>query len=108
MSGDPEAVVVDIWILRAFDIDNKYVRNTGPHAGKARSGGATDSQYTRIENWITNEARVRGLQPRELCAMIWAGCRTHQTSKANTTRYSDILRHKFTNLFTQPYTKHDT
>lgn len=43
MTGDRNAVVVDRWLLRAFEIDNRYKRNTGPHAGKTLSSGATVS-----------------------------------------------------------------
>lgn len=139
MSGDPDAVVVDIWILRAFDMDRKYFRKDkvpnvtkiaqeqenffkGYHAldftvedllphksgtprvlptetGRYRSGGASDSQYTKIENYIRREARAVGLQPRQLCAMIWTGVRIHDGG-GRETHYKNILRQKLYNLFT--------
>lgn len=120
MAGDPDAVVVDIWLLRAFDMDRKYFRKEkyreenfeestdifGTYrasfsvpVGRFRSGGATDKQYTTIENYVRQEARAMGLQPRQLCAMIWAGVRIDQSGDTNT-HYKTILENHFTNLFT--------
>ncbi len=98
MSGDPNAVVVDIWLLRAFQLDKQYMRHTGPHAGLARSGGPTPKQYTLIEAYCREYATVMGIQPRQLSAMIWSGCRIATNGK-DVTRYTDILKHSLTNLF---------
>jgi hypothetical protein len=141
MAGDPDAVVVDIWLLRAFDMDRKYFRNdkiqpgneldeyieehgaqmpiegeigseftrtilrpetTEPKKrGRFRSGGASDGQYTKIETYVRNEARAMGIQPRMLSAMIWSGVRIDQSGDTET-RYTNILRSKFINLFNAP------
>lgn len=91
MSGDPDAVVVDIWLMRAFDMERKYqskvtlpVEHTlfGRHKpelpGRLRNGGPTDKEYTAIEQWVRVVAKCMGVQPRQLSAMIWAGVRiTH-------------------------------
>lgn len=98
MSGDPDAVVVDIWLLRAFNQDRKYFRNGGPHDGTFRSAGATDKQYTQIESWIRAEAYKRNIEPRQLSSMIWSGVRT-KTNGVDETRYSSILRSLLNNLF---------
>lgn len=98
MSGDPDAVVVDIWLLRAFNQDRKYFRTGGPHDGSFRSAGATDKQYTQIEQWIRKEARQRNIEPRQLSAMIWSGVRTF-TNGIDDTRYSSILKSRLLNLF---------
>lgn len=120
MSGDSEAVVVDVWLLRAFDMDRKYFRNDkitsdGPiqeipgtmygfyqpvvkKRGRMRSGGASDGQYTKIENYVRNEAKAMGIQPRQLSSMIWAGVRIDQGGDRET-HYKTLLRHKMTNLF---------
>jgi hypothetical protein len=98
MSGDADAVVVDIWLLRAFNLDRKYFRSGGPHGGRFRSGGATDKIYTQIEDWIRREARKRDIEPRQLSSMIWAGMRT-KTNGIDDTRYSSILRSRLQNLF---------
>lgn len=98
MAGDKNAVVVDIWIMRAFNMDKRYMRRTGPHEGLERSGGPTDGQYSRIETYIQEEGRKMGLEPREFCAMLWAGVRI-DTSGDKRTHYKEILLHKLTNLF---------
>lgn len=99
MSGDPDAVVVDVWILRAFGFSNKTMRHTGAHKGQMREGGATKKQYDVIEEYIRTEAKQMGLQPRQFCAAIWGGIRTYQTGEKDT-RYSMILKREFNNLFT--------
>lgn len=98
MSGDINAVVVDVWLLRAFDLDRKYVRHSGPHAGRARSGGPTDRQYTMIEAFIRDTSPSHDLLPCEMSSMIWSGCRIF-TNGDKETRYTTILRNRLTNLF---------
>lgn len=95
MQGDVNAVVVDIWLLRAFGEDRKYKRAL---SGLERSGGATDKQYTTIEAWVRKEAFYRHLTPCELGAMIWGGVRREQSGD-NETRYCDFLKYQFSNLF---------
>lgn len=120
MSGDSEAVVVDVWLLRAFDMDRKYFRNEQPPVlnnqtdiedtkstpyaplwkkrGKFRSGGATDGQYSKIESYCREEARAMGIQPRQMSSMIWAGVRIDQGGDRET-HYKTLLRLKMNNLF---------
>jgi len=90
MSGDVNAVVVDIWLLRAFEESNKYYRQL---SGTLREGGATKWQYDVIEEYVRQEARIRGLEPRQVSAMIWSGVRR------GVTRYHDILRHQIYNMY---------
>lgn len=125
MLGDPEAVVVDVWLLRAFSQDKKSFRKdplgrvvygslvdyplfdeiyraipeTPNPRGLFRSRGATDGQYTDIENYVRQEARAMGIQPRQLSAMIWSGVRIDQGGDANTS-YETVLRNKMQNMFT--------
>lgn len=102
MAGDPDAVVVDIWLLRAFDMDKKYYR--APKAGskqrgQVRSSGATDKQYTEIETYVRQEAADMGLEPRQLAAMIWSGCRLASHPKDKESHYERLLRYHFGNMF---------
>lgn len=101
MSGDKNAVVVDVWLLRAFGMDKKYFRKPkeGSKArGINRSSGPTDRQYTMIEDYIKKLAKKMKLQPRQLSSMIWAGVRI-TTNGDTETRYDRILKNKLTNLF---------
>jgi hypothetical protein len=129
MSGDPDAVVVDVWLLRAFDMDKKYFRkspgletnhviidednqeqikysiNLGAivdskikKRGLMRSGGASDSQYSKIETYVREEAKAMGIQPRQLSAMLWSGVRIDQSGDKET-HYKTLLRDKLINLF---------
>lgn len=97
MAGDPNAVVVDIWLMRAFGIDIKYSRNRGGGV-QLRNGSPTDKQYTLVESYVREAATGMGVQPRELSAMIWSGCRIAQSGDRET-RYTSILRQQLTNLF---------
>lgn len=100
MAGDKNAVVVDVWLLRAFGLDKKYVRKPkgGKGRGLARSGGLTDRQYTMIENFCRELADILGLEPRQVSSMIWAGARI-DTNGDTHTRYDHFLKTKLTNLF---------
>lgn len=95
MSGDPNAVVVDIWLLRAFEMDNRYVRSFG---GKERSGGATDKQYDFIELFCREYADREELEARQVSSMIWSGVRVLRTGDRETS-YKNILRHQLYNMF---------
>lgn len=91
MSGDSEAVVVDVWLLRAFGMDRKYYRQGSQ---TFRSGGATDRQFELIEFYVRERAHAMGIQPRELSAIIWSGVRNDRL-----TRYDLVLRHKVYSMF---------
>ncbi len=101
MAGDKNAVVVDTWLLRAFDMDKKYYRVGKPgtkQRGQNRSSGATDRQYTDIENYVRQEAEAMGLEARQLSAMLWSGVRISQSGDQET-HYNRILRYHFGNMF---------
>lgn len=101
MAGDVDAVVVDIWLLRAFQIDRKYFRKGKPgtkQRGNNRSSGPTDNEYTAIENYVREEAKAMNLEARQLSAMIWSGVRIDQSGDKET-HYERILRGHFNNLF---------
>lgn len=57
LSDDPNAVVADRWIMRAFGIE----KGTAP----------TDTQYDFIENTIKQIAEKTGQTPRQVQAAIW-------------------------------------
>lgn len=61
MKGDPDAVVVDMWIMRAYKL------------GSDRS--PTRKQYDQVENHIKMIAKEIGWQPREVCSAIWGWIR---------------------------------
>lgn len=98
MSGGTQSVVVDRWLLRAFDMDRKYVRHTGPHKGKTLSGGPTDKVYSMIEEFVQSKAFDMGLEPRQLSAIIWSGVRISQGGDRET-HYKNVLRHQLFNMF---------
>lgn len=101
MAGDKNAVVVDIWLLRAFDEDKKYFRQKkGAEKGRGqqRSAGATDRQYTMIEKWVREYAKVYNVEPRQLSSMIWAGVRI-ETNGDREVHYTNILKSSLQNLF---------
>lgn len=87
MSGTPEAVVVDIWLLRAFSC-----------IAMNESRSATKKEYDAIENWCRSYALENGIEARQFSSMIWSGIQTKMTGKRNT-RYEYLLRSKLENLF---------
>ncbi|MEI8224183.1 MAG: hypothetical protein WCG20_03620 [bacterium] len=100
MLHDLDAVVVDIWIMRAFGADRKYVfRN---QAEKSRS--PEKRLYDVIEYYIQRMARVIRLEPREFCSMIWGGVRIEETGTGNKTRYTPFIGKylHFNDMFLHP------
>jgi hypothetical protein len=57
LSGDPNAVVADRWLMRAFGFN----KGTAP----------TDTQYDFMENAIQQLAKKTGQTPRQMQAAIW-------------------------------------
>lgn len=97
MSGDKNAVVVDVWLLRAFNEDRKYYRKG---SDTYRSGGASEKQYDIIESFVRSEAKAMSIEPRQLSAMIWSGVRIDQGGDRET-RYESLLRYQFINMFSR-------
>lgn len=100
MLHDLDAVVVDIWIMRAFGADRKYVfRN---QAEKSRS--PEKRLYDIIEYYIQRMARIIDLEPREFCSMIWGGVRVEETGTRNKTRYTPFMGKylHFNDMFLHP------
>ena len=95
MSGDSNAVVVDVWMGRIFGVDKKYFRQKSQ---RMQSGGLTDKNYTLIESYIREQAPQMGLTPCELQSILWAGARIFHNGEVDNT-YENLLRFKFHNLF---------
>ena len=64
LKGDFSAVVVDTWILRAFDVPN-----------------ATPLQVRKITAFITKKALKFAMHPAEVQAAIWCGIKLKQERK---------------------------
>ena len=82
MRGDPNAVVVDIRIMRAFKLMGKEIERS-----------PSTKEYDQIENYIKFIASEIGRQPREVCSAIRGGIRKKFNDQ---TRYDDILEKFFT------------
>ena len=95
MRGDINAVVVDTWLLRAFELDRKYYRK---ESQTYRNAGATDKDYSTIERWCRDYAEDNGYEARQVSAMIWCGIRSLQ-SKEIETNYHNILRFQLYSMF---------
>jgi hypothetical protein len=105
MSGDENAVVVDTWLLRAFDMDKQYGRKEWKKEHgvevlqtRFRSSGASKKAFRDIEAWVRNRAQEMGIQPRELSAIIWTGVRS-TLSRERETHYKTILKMKLYNMY---------
>lgn len=95
MSGDKNAIVVDVWITRAFGVcDEKFWKKRQRNYYRTPS----KKEYDWIENYLKAEAKKRRIEPRQLCSMVWAGVRI-ATSGRRETNYHDRLRGYFINLF---------
>lgn len=95
MAGDTNAVVVDIWLLRAFEEDKKWKRSL---SGREQSSGASAKQYDLIELYVRERAQLMGIEPRQLSAMIWSGARIWFSGDRNT-HYRELLNHQMFNMY---------
>lgn len=87
ITGNPNAVVVDVWILRAFGLaETKDVPTR-----KNYTPSPTSSQYDLVEKAIKLWAREVGIEPRQLQAALWAGVRFKATGDW-VDRYDNVLR----------------
>jgi hypothetical protein len=101
MSGDQNAVVVDVWLARAFNMERRYKRfpkGKDKSRGRERSAGVNDKDFSMVENYCRDLADKKGMQAREISSMVWAGVRIDKTGDTQT-HYKELLKHKFTNLF---------
>lgn len=83
IQGDKNAVVVDMWLMRAFGM---------------QSDSPTPKQYKSIESFCRQEGIYRGYHAAEISAMIWGGAR-RELGRDNETRFCDFLKYSFNNLF---------
>lgn len=93
MAGNKEAVVVDIWQMRAFGFNTK---RTG--GDKVLDRSPSKREYDAIETWYKKAASTTGLQPREMSAMVWAGVRILQAGNRKS-HYKELLDYHLNNLF---------
>jgi hypothetical protein len=81
--GDPDAVVVDRWMMRAFGFKGDV---------------PTASQYDVIEHAIKDMAKKQGITPREAQAQLWFGVKGKAEAgkgRAPSPPYGSILQQKF-------------
>ena len=67
---DPDAVTVDIWMMRAFGYEPKYDKN-----GKKKSEVPTRAQYRFISGEVQRIAKKLGWRPYEVQAAIWVAAK---------------------------------
>lgn len=77
MQGSKSAIVVDIWVMRAFGIRDR------------RTPG--NKIYNQIEEYYQEQAPLLGWEPREMCAATWSGIRTEET-KSRATTYEEFIK----------------
>ena len=95
MRGNKNAVIVDMWQLRAFGIEEQYT-----YKGRARSTSPKLKDALRVTEYIRELAKIMHLEPRQLCSMIWGGVRTEQSSQTNTV-YWKVIEKKYGRLFNE-------
>lgn len=95
MTGDTEAVVVDVWLARAFGVEKRCVRK---ESNLERSGGVTEKTFNNVTAAVREKANEKCLQPREAGAVIWAGIRKQYFPKEKS-HYSGYLINSFSTLF---------
>ncbi len=84
--GDKKAVVVDSWLMRAFNLHEEY-----EWRDKIVPFSPRITEYDLVENYILRLGEVSGFQPRQLVSMLWSSTKT-LNSKHKSTSTSDVLK----------------
>jgi hypothetical protein len=79
LAGDPDAVTVDRWMMRAFGL---------------RGQAPTESQYKFIETTIRRQAKGIGVEPRQYQAAVWVGMKKEAPIPGNLDPLEVILRER--------------
>lgn len=99
MLGNIKAVVVDVWIIRAFNCDSLY-----PFRGKLVSRSPDDRIYDLIEKYFHELGAFLGMEPRGVCAAVWCSIRWEEGRYSNSTRYDDFVKMRTNHgLFSKQY-----
>lgn len=106
MMGDTEAVVVDTWLLRAFDMGRRYMRKVTKNSRhghlytivRESSGGATKGDFDFITEKVRDMAVMNDVEPRQMSAAIWSGVRINHTRDFNT-NYHTVLNFQNYNMY---------
>jgi hypothetical protein len=91
MCGDENAIVVDIWIARAFKVHKVYFRQ---ESQSERSAGVSKKLFNDITLYMRENAHLYDMKPREMCSSVWAGIR-RETFPKEKTHYRDYLQNHF-------------
>lgn len=89
LEGDKDAVVVDIWMCKAFDVLEErklYINGRKRDYFKAPNS----STYTKIETYCKEDSIRLQIEPRQYQSMLWAGIKTEEGVTRNVS-WSDLL-----------------
>ena len=89
MLHNEDAVVVDIWLMRAFGCDIKY-----KYKGILESRSPTKSLYDCIEKYFRSVAPLLGLKAREISSMTWGGIRREMYKNGSIVDYTPFMEKK--------------
>jgi hypothetical protein len=104
MNGNKRAIVADIWIMRAFEID--LLRS---FLGKDVSRSPDMHTYNTVEWYLQTLGDFLQREPRGVCSAIWCAMRWEEGSTSNTTRYDEFVKFRMNHgLFGKIYGKLST
>jgi uncharacterized protein YbaA (DUF1428 family) len=86
LEGDKNAVVVDIWMCKAFGVLES--RRLGPDRKYYKS--PSRKVYEAIENYCIAEAHRLGIEPRQYQSIVWAAIKSELGMTRNVS-WSDLL-----------------
>jgi len=87
LEGDENAVVVDIWMCRAFNVIESRVLPSGRSYFKS----PTKKVYDFVENYVKIDCIKRGVTPRQYQSIIWSGIKTEQGNLSKNVCWSDLI-----------------
>jgi hypothetical protein len=94
LEGDVNSVVVDIWMCRAFGVNNaRKLKDKSKHTERNYWKAPSKKEYDTIEQECFWWSTVCNVEPRQIQSMIWAGIKRQHGMTKNVS-WSDILINK--------------
>lgn len=97
LEGDANAVVVDIWMCRAFGLNKDRILKRPVKNGfinRKYTYSPSKKEYDIIERYCKDYAWWYDCEPRQIQSMIWAGIKQEQGNLSKNVSWSDLLRKK--------------
>lgn len=90
LEGNPLAVVVDLWMVRAFNMQKIRTLSTG----RTWEYSPSKSEYNQIADFVRGHAPEINVEPRQYQSILWCGIRKTKGYRPQNQYWSDLVMQK--------------